>query len=422
MLRVDGPGSTARVRRRLAGVAVASAVFAAFALPGVVASAQRGSAPAFPEEVAPYAWWTSPLSGGDIGAAVMLYQNGYGVEFLDNPQAVLLASDGSTYRRHSTAESLAGAVDQGDPAESVLSPDGSTVVTAGLYSGGVVTVTSLRTGATTDVAVGNGLNAIPVSMDDSGSVLLLTSEAEMSPLLDLNFRLHGDLARLDLTSGEVEHYPGLTDVSGAALSPDGSRIAADTADGIVVADTDGSNRLDVPLSGGSVSLDGDAWSPDNRRLAVFGSEGLTLVDVTTEPVITTVPVGAGLFGSIVGWRDTETVLLHANDGSGSNTSAFSWVDVTSGTLDTFSTYTPDLTGAALGGVDVARNLLPSLDVRPLPVLRGWAPTVLALLVAVGAGLLAWRWLPVPVSLHRVASERGRRSAYDEARLELDPGR
>jgi hypothetical protein len=402
------------------GVAVAAAVFGALTLPGVVSSAQGGSTPAFPEEVASYAWWTPPLSGGEIAAAVMLYQNGYGVEFLDNPQAVLLASDGSTYRRHSTSESLAGPADQGDPAESVLSPDGATIVTAGLLGTGVVTVTSLTTGATTEVAVGDGLNAIPVSMNDAGSVLLLTSEAEMSPLLDMDFRLHGDLVRLDLPSGEVVPYPGLTDVSAAALSPDGSRFAADTAAGFVVADVDGSNRLDVALTGRDAFLDGDAWSPDNRRLALFGGgSGLILVDVGTEPVITTVPVEPGMVGSVVGWRDAGTVLLHSSDMSGSNTSAFSWVDVTSGSRDTFSSYTPDATGAALGGVDVARDLVPSLDVRPLPVDRGWAPTVLALVVAVGVGLLAWRWLPVPASLPRTVSERGRRTTHDEARLQLD---
>jgi hypothetical protein len=404
------------------GVAVAVAVFGALTLPAVLSAAQRGSTPAFPEEVAPYAWWTPPLSGGDIDAAVMLYQNGYGVEFLDDPQAVLLASDGSTYRRHSTSESLAGPADQGDPAESVLSPDGSTIVTAGLHGRGVVTVTTLATGVTTDVAVGDRLNAIPVSMNEAGSVLLLTSEAEMSPLLDVDFRLHGDLVRLDLGSGRVTHYPSLTDVSAAALSPDGSRIAADTADGIVVVDSDASSRQDVTLPRRDVRLDGDAWAPDNRRLAVFGSDGLTLVDVATDAAVTTVTAAPGLFGSVVGWRDSETVLLHATDGTGSNTSAFSWVDVSSGTVDTFSTYTPDLTGAALGGVDLARNLVPSIEVRSLPVDRGWPPTVLVLLVAAGIGLLAWRWLPLPASFPRVAHERSRRTPLDESGLKLDPGR
>jgi hypothetical protein len=423
MARIDGTSAPSRTRALLsAGVGVA--VLAALVAPGWIARATvDASTPSFPTEVGSYAWWTAPLAGGDVDAAVMLYQSGYGVEFLDTPQAVVLSSDGVTYRRHSTSESLSGAADQGDPADSVLSPDRTTIVTAGLHGEGIVTVTTVATGATTEVSIGGGLNAIPVSIDSAGSVLLVVSESDLSPLLDREFRLHGRLARLDLASGAVVDYPDLSDVSSAALSPDGARIAVDTAEGIVVADRDGAGAVTVLPQRADVRLDGDAWAPDGSRLAVYGADGLSVIDVSPdEPVVTTRIVDPELVGTIIGWRDDSTALLHATDTTGSNESSFSWVDASTGRLDTFSTYIPDFTGAALGGPDVARDLITSMESRPLVGDRGWFPVVGAFVVAVAAGLLTWRVLPSLVSVARRFRDPSGGVARHEARLQLDPGR
>lgn len=427
MGRIDGT-APARRRRALIAVTAGAVVFAALAVPGWIARSMQpaSSAAAFPSEIASYAWWTPPLAGGDIDTAVMAYQNGYGVEFLDTPQAILLGTDGSTYRRHAAAESLAGVADQGDPAESVLSPDGSLLVTAGLDGSGVVTVTTLATGATAEVPIGEGLDAIPVSIDRTGSVLLTVSESPLSPYLDQDFRLHGRLALLDLESGELTEYAAFPDVASAALSPDGSRIAVDSVDGLVVADIDGSDVVDVLPAGTSVSLDGDAWSPDGSRFAVYGGDGLTVADVSRrDPVVTSTGADPALVGSVIGWRDADTVLLHTTDTSGSNESAFSWADVSDGRLDTFSTYTPDVTGAALGGPDVARDLVETLEARPLPVDRGGGSTLFALATGLVVGLVAW--LVAPPLLSRIGggrrvglgAESRRRAAHDEAGLQLD---
>ena len=58
------------------------------------------------------------------GRAVALYQHGAGVEFLDFPQAVVLAADDDVYRRLDAAEDRSGPQDQGDPGRCCCRPTG----------------------------------------------------------------------------------------------------------------------------------------------------------------------------------------------------------------------------------------------------------------------------------------------------------
>lgn len=104
---------------------VALAVLGLMYLPGVWSN-HRGHEPStepqLPSTIAPYSWYTGMLSADHFDAAVLQYQNGVGVEFMDDPQSVLLSTDGRTYRRLDQAEHATIAEDQGDPAYSVLSP------------------------------------------------------------------------------------------------------------------------------------------------------------------------------------------------------------------------------------------------------------------------------------------------------------
>ena len=133
--------------------------------------------PVFPSTIAHYSWYTGMLSSDRFDAATLLYQNGVGVEFMDTPQSVLLSADGSTYRRLDEAESLSIAEDQGDPAVSVLSPDGTFVVIGSAGRTGKVHVVSLRDGHTRAVTVGARRTALPLGIGADGrSVLLGTSD------------------------------------------------------------------------------------------------------------------------------------------------------------------------------------------------------------------------------------------------------
>lgn len=363
---------------------VIQAAVASNAKPGVVT-------PVFPREVAAYSWWTGMLSSSSIDAAAMVYQNGAGVEFLDSPQAVLLGADGGAYRRLDAAESLGISADQGDPAASVLSADGRFVVVGKADGGGGVEVATLRGNERRSILVGDGLSVVPLSIAADGrSVLILTSETVLSPPLDLHFKLHGALSLLDLETGSVRKYADFTDVSAAALSPDGTSIVADTSTGLVVVDVVTGKVADIPLSADAGQLDGDAWSPDGRRFALLGGSILRIVDVTAaEPVEEAVTLQGVASGSAIGWRDTSTVLVHTRAENYTNESEFSWVDVESGAREPFASYAPDFTGASLIAPDVARDLVRLWRVDDREVDRGPPPLSLTIPLAVLAGLVAW---------------------------------
>jgi len=365
-------------------VVVIQAAVASNAKPGV-------ARPVFPREVAAYSWWTGMLSSSSVNAATMVYQNGAGVEFLDSPQAVLLGADGGAYRRLDAAESLAIPADQGDPASSVLSADGRFVVVGKADGGGGVEVATLRGNERRSILVGDGLSVIPLSITADGrSALILTSETSLSPLLDSHFKPHGALSLLDLETGTARKYADLTDVSAAALSPNGTSIVADTGTGLAVVDAVTGKVADIRLSADAGQLDGDAWSPDGRRFALLGGSILRIVDVTTaEPVEEAVTLQGVASGSAIGWRDTSTVLVHTRAEDDTNKSEFSWVDVESGAREPFASYAPDFTGASLIAPDVARGLVPLWRVDDREADRGPPPLLLTIPLAVLVGLVAW---------------------------------
>lgn len=393
----------AHAGRHPAPALLAVAAVLALAVPPLLTPpAASPATPVFPSTVAPYSWWTGSVSSARLEAAAMLYRNGVGVEFLDAPQAVLLGTDGSTYRRLDLAETLSAPADQGDPARSVLSPDGTFVVVGGPDGQGAVRVTTLRDGAERTLPVGKGRSAIPVGIGADGrSVLLVTGEGELSPLLDADFRLHGQLARIDLLSGVVSTYPELTDVNAAALSPDGTRILLDTAGGLLLADARDGTILDGLTLAGPRHLDGDAWSPDGSRAAVMAGTTLLVVDPTRPTASARLPITGIDSGAAIGWRDPHTVLVHAATGNGANTSEFLWVDADTGAQETFSTYAPDVTVAALASADVALDLVPRWQVAARPVDRGPLGLGWLALLAGLAGLVSFALTPTrPVTAPR----------------------
>ncbi|MWV48060.1 hypothetical protein GRS96_02070 [Rathayibacter sp. VKM Ac-2803] len=380
---------------RLPAVIAALAV-AVLLWPLTLIGAPAGS-PSFPRQLSTYSWWTPMLGAAQIEAAAMTYQNGVGVEFLDVPQAVVLGADGATYRRLGAAEERSVAADQGDPADSVLSADGTFVVISAPGRQAGVELLDLSTLSSRIVPITGAASAVALSIDSAGeTVLLLTSDDDMSRYTDAEFRLYGTLATLDLASGELrtlplETRPGFrpTAVQSGAVSPDGRRIAAQTGDALLILDAvDGSATHELaPLAG---ILDGDAWSPDGTRLAAVGTAALRVIDVVGEGVEERVlPLPADRWSSMLGWRDDRTALLHLSSADDSNDSGFAWLDVETGELDAFSSYPADpLTGAALGSADVARDLVAEWEVVDRPA--GSPITVLhVLLFSALAGLVVW---------------------------------
>jgi hypothetical protein len=348
--------------------------------------------PVFPSTVASYDWWTTPLATSDIEAAIAMYQNGIGVEFLDVPQSVMLASNGSTYRRLEAAEQAGLPADQGDPARSELSPDGTFLIFGSMEPAGGITIVTVGDDSHRSLPIGDNRTAVPVSISaDGNSALLLAGREPLSRYLDDSFRLHGALVQVDLTTGAVRTYPDLTDVSSAALSPDGSRIAADTTDGLVLLDTADRSILPVELPAGvSPHIDGDAWSPNGEVVAFLSGSEMHTVDASGSQLsVRAVTLADAEYGTAIGWRDDETVLVHTSTDTGDNRSFFSWVDTVTGDLTRFSSYTPGFTGAALGSVDAARDLVPVMQVAERPNDRGFRPLAVNLVLVFLCGAIVF---------------------------------
>lgn len=366
------------------GMGAALVVLALVYLPGLREPAHVAD-PVFPATIARYSWYTGMLSSDRFETASLLYQNGVGVEFMDTPQSVLLSTDGSTYRRLNEAESASIPEDQGDPAVSLLSPDGTFVVVGSAGRTGEVQVVTLRDGRRRSVPLGDGRTGLPISIgSDGGTVLLATSEEVVDRYADTDDL---GLARLDLRTGEVIDYPETRGVRAAALSPDGSRMVvtsgrgaelADAATGRVTATLDGSRRL---------SLDGDAWSPDGRLVALVEESAVVIVDVSgAQPAQRRLPLPEMEQPSAIGWRNESTVLVHGFTDTSANTSELYWVDTTTGEQESFASYTPNFTGASLLRADAARHLVPRWQVLERPVDRGPLPLRVGILLAVLAGL------------------------------------
>lgn len=383
----ESVGSPGPGRGRAALVAGAAAFVVAM-IPALVGAATRSTehhGPVFPAEVAVYSWFTPHLSGAP-GPVVMTYQNGVGVEALDLPQGIALSADGCTYRRFGAAEARSTPTDQGDPAHTLLSADGTFALIAGANREGSVELVSFVTGEAREIDVGEGRSALPLSIDAAGRLVVLQTDTdEMSPYLAFNTPMNGELWLLDLATGELRDL-AVDGASGAAISPDGAQVAAVTAAGGVVLDLSTGERTDLPGVTAWADLEDDAWSPDGTALATLGREGgLQITSVTDEPQTRTLPLPppADRYPSVLGWRDADTVMVQLVEGE-ANTAQFLWVSVSSGQTEVFSSYDSGWTKAALASADVARNLLASWDVRATRADQG---PMLSLLLATGLGLL-----------------------------------
>ena len=391
------------MRKPIVPALIAGAVgFVAVAAPAVIASwtaPPPSSSPAFPTDFATYSWFVS--HGDLVMPATMIYQNGIGVEFMDSPQAVALGTDGSTYRRIGAAEQRSTPTDQGDPAAMVLSADGTFAVIAGANGHGDVLVRSLVNGTDREVPIGAGRSAVPLSIASDGDrVLVLLADGEMSSYTDPP--LSGMLAMLELSTGDLLEY-SLQGVTSAALTPDGSRIAAQTSQGAVMMDASGRSIRELPAEWAGQAFGDDAWSPDGTRLMTLVHDpvwvekptGRTLTSAATLLVsdvaagTTTMLALTGVeYAAALSWRDDDTIVLQTYDDD--NSSELRWVDADTGAAQTFSTYESGFTAASIGSADLARDLVGEWVVEDRRADQGWTFGILGgIAVGSAAGLIVW---------------------------------
>ena len=371
--------------------------------------------PAVPEQLAGYSHLTGSVSSSPPGAAVALYQHGWGVELLDFPQAVVMGAGGDVYRRVDAAEDRAGAETQGDPAPMLLSPDGTKVAVGDHDTDHPdVVVVDLLTGDTTTHPLPTGRSVLPVAWSRDGKTLAhLLSPAPTNPYT--GERITGEVGVLDLDDDTTVVLPD-GGATAAAFSPDGAELAVERAGAYF---TDGARLSVVDLASGSardveaggVLAGPTAWSPDGRLLATTTLEpsgtpagvtdpgtptGLSFIDPSGRDADVPAPLELPLAeaGRVLGWTgsDEVLVLLHVEDydaccGPDAYTLSNVPLDRTSpGTLMEMS----DLHSYGVGRFQLASATVEDLQVvRPSEVDRGPWPLPLRGGLAILLGLLAW---------------------------------
>jgi hypothetical protein len=321
-------------RRVFLGVLLPALGLALLPGDGGPADAGRGNA-TLPDRMAGYSHLTSDVSSSAPGRGVALFQFGFGVEFLDYPQAVVVGADGDVYRRVDLAEDRADAQTQGDPAPMLLSPDGTQVAVGDHETDRPdLAIVDLATGRVEEHRVPAGRSVLPVAWSADGTRLAyLGSPEATSPHTGLG-PIPGDMGVLDLASGEAGALSAATDEWTAAFSPDGDELAVQYADDHVeVLSLDGRSARVVPVTEGHSLAGPAAWSPDgallatvqgeNPCLAVSGQKAprctqqavIDFVDATGRSAPVPEPLARGVVGPgrVLGWTAADRVLVLVPD-------------------------------------------------------------------------------------------------------------
>lgn len=400
----------------LAGVCSAVAVVVMSPLTGS-ATPTRTDGAAVPSQMAGYSHLTGSVSDSPPGPAVALYQHGYGVEFLDFPQAVALGASGDTYRRVDVAENRAGRETQGDPAPMLLSPDGTKVAVGDHVTDEPdVVIADLRTGATSSHALPEGRSVVPLAWSRDGRRLahLLTAQPT-SP--HRGEPIVGDVGVLDLLTGETSMLRQARKVRTAAFSPDGTQLAVQQdvvfGEQLALVDIDTDDTIRVLEAEGELA-GAASWSPDGKLLVTTTVRpltpmrgirtpttptGLEFVDPTGrgEPVPEPMELPLTPDGRVLGWSGPDQVLALTvppgqDDGfdGGPDTYQLSSISIDgteSRTLmrisgqQSFGVNRFQLADATVDGLEV---------VTPAAVDRGPLPLPARATAAVLTGLFVWR--------------------------------
>ncbi|MCZ2823460.1 MULTISPECIES: WD40 repeat domain-containing protein [unclassified Modestobacter] len=419
-------GTRRRLPLAVGGLALLPALVVAL-LPGDgPAAAEHDAVVAIPDRMAGYSYLTGDVSDSPPGRAVALFQHGWGLEFMDFPQAVAVGAHDDVYRRVDLAEDRAGPETQGDPAPMVLSPEGTRVAVGDHDSDRLdLAVLDLGNGEVTTHPLPEGRSAVPVAWSPDGRlVAYLASAAPTNPYSGTP--IEGDVGLLDVSSGEVRTLAGATQVSTAAFSPDGSELAVQrspTAGGTLdVFDLEGGGRRGLDLPVGHELGGADAWSPDGALLATarVPSPCLDAVDeaewtacqgewesipdviafvaATGRPTEVPEPLDGEIAESrrVLGWASAREVVVlsgRADDGSDPDEFWVTRVSLDDGATERLSAVPTGGGNYGVGRFQLATSLVPDLQVRSAGELdRGrwpvWLRVTLALGAAAAAGLLA----------------------------------
>jgi hypothetical protein len=374
--------------------------------------------------MAAYSYLTGSVSGSPPGRAVALFQHGFGVEFLDFPQAIVVGADGDVYRRLDEAEDRAGSETQGDPAPMLLSPQGIHVAVGDHDTGRPdLALVDRRTGRTSRYPLPAGNSVVPLAWSPDGTQIAYLFSAEPTNPYG-GTPIAGDVGLLNLQTGKAEKLPGATDVWTAAFDPDGTELALHHSGGTleVVSLVGHSPRI---IQAPGRYLDGPAaWSPDGLLLATTtldrcrypelgpcvggATEMISFVDATGQGRRVPDPLQVDVLGSnrVLGWTApnevavlTETKLSDADPDPG--TYWVTAVPLDGGDPRRLSAI-PGGSNYGVGRFQLASALLPDIRVRAASdVDRGRWPVPLRVAVALLTGMAVAAVASVAMSRRRL---------------------
>ncbi len=401
------------------------------------ATTEPGWAASLPSRLASYSYLTGDVASSPPGRAVALFQHGFGVEFMDFPQAVVMGADGDVYRRVGASEARGGAETRGDPGPTRLSPDG-TLVAVGDYNASPpdLALVDLNTGDVEVIQVAGGVSILPLAWSpDSRRVAFLSTPEEVYPYS--GYAITGSIGVLDLATGQSRLIQGVDDAREVAFSPDGTELAIHR---IPPDDFSRENLDGTPQMGGGkidilgpgdellreIALPADqylsgpnAWSLDGALLATgvqsWGcdqlngewdeaewlkcldeAEALFFIDATGRGDTVPAPLTAGLVGAedVLGWMSANELLV-MDDVEGPDEADDSgrvfWVTAVSldGSSSRRLTTIRDVDSYGVGGFQVATGLLPDIQIRePGNIDRGRWPTTIRIGLAILCGAAA----------------------------------
>jgi WD40 repeat protein len=253
---------------------------------------------------------TADFTRSPLGRAVALYRQGAGVGIAGTPQVLAQGSDGRGTRTVDVALEPGRGDVLGDPAPATLSPDGSLVVVgerrAAPAATDLVEITT-ATGAERVVRLPAARGVVPVAWSQDSRYLAYVG-ADTTNVVES--AVAGPLFVLDTRSGRSDLLTG--DVSAAAFSPDGSRVAVQSPGSTQIRVLDRSGRtVDQLLAPDHTRIAGGAaWSPDGSLLAVFDDvrDHVGFVPVAATAVVPA-PVPSG--GRVLGWLSPTDLLVPA---------------------------------------------------------------------------------------------------------------
>lgn len=321
-----------------------------------------------PRTMAGYSYLTGSVSLSPPGPAVALWHQGFGVELMDLPQALVLSAHDESYRRVDLAERRGGADTQGDPGPMLLSP-GGTHVAVGDHSARTadLALLDLSTGDVERFPVPGARSLLPVAWSPDGRhVAYLAGEAPSNPYAAAPPT--GRPGVLDVTTGEARSWPGDDTAGALAFSPDGRELAVQwSGAGLDVRSVDGTPGRGTVLRGPGRLAGAAAWSPDGRLVAVTTADGLAFLDATGSGAAVPDPLGPGrgLDDEVLGWTGPREVVVAAADEPGDGGTGdlrVLRVDLDDRRQEPLTTLPAD-GNYGIGRFQLATALLPDLEVR-----------------------------------------------------------